>query len=82
MVLLAAALVLVAGVVFRWQAPVVLGALALAIVAVAQLAPYAVGLPRWLTFGAVGLALLVLGARYEQRRRNARRAARWVAARH
>ncbi|MET0695131.1 MAG: hypothetical protein ABWY56_14450, partial [Propionibacteriaceae bacterium] len=62
--------------------PVVIGTVALLIVAVAQLAPYAVGLPRWLTFGTVGLALLVLGARYEQRRRNARQAAHWVATLH
>ncbi|MET0694921.1 MAG: hypothetical protein ABWY56_13390, partial [Propionibacteriaceae bacterium] len=56
LVLVAAALVLVAGVALRWQSPVVIGTVALLIVAVAQLAPYAVGLPRWLTFGTVGLA--------------------------
>lgn len=80
LVLLAGAAVLVAGVLLRWQAPVVTAAVALVIVSVAQLAPYAVGLPRWLTFGSVGLVLLVLGARYEQRRRNALQAARWVTA--
>jgi len=52
---------------------------ALVIVSVSQLGPYAVGLPRWLSFGVVGLALLLLGARYEQRRRNARQAAQWMA---
>ena len=80
LVLLAGAAVLVGGVRLRWQAPVLTAVVALGIVSVAQLAPYAVGLPRWLTFGTVGLILLVLGARYEQRRRNALFAARWVAA--
>jgi hypothetical protein len=80
LVLLAGAAVLVGGVLLRWQAPVVTAVLALTIVSVAQLAPYAVGLPRWLSFGTVGLVLLVLGARYEQRRSNALQAARWVTA--
>jgi hypothetical protein len=80
LVLLAAAAVLVGGVLLRWQAPVLTAVVALVLVSVAQLAPYAVGLPRWLTFGSVGLVLLVLGARYEQRRRNALQAARWVTA--
>lgn len=48
-------------------------------VAVAQLAPYAAGVPRWLSFGAVGAVLLVLGLRYERRRRDARQAAHRVA---
>lgn len=82
LVLTVAAAALVAGVGARWQAPVLTGSLALVVVAVSQLGPYAVGLPRWLTFGTVGLVLLVLGARYEQRRRNVRQAARWMAALH
>lgn len=77
-----AAAVLVGGVVVRWQSPVVIGALGLLIVSVSQLAPYAVGLPRWLTFGTLGLALLVLGARYERRRRNLQQVTRWVSALH
>lgn len=80
LVLAAGAAVLLLGVSRRWQAPLVIGSLGLAVVAVSQLAPWAVGLPRWLSFGTVGLVLLVLGARYEERRRNARRAVDWVAA--
>ena len=79
-VLAVGAFVLVAGVMTRWQSPVVVGSVTVLIVTVAQLAPYADSLPRWLTFGTLGLLLLVLGARYEQRRQNARQAARWVAA--
>jgi hypothetical protein len=78
-VLAVAAAVMVAGITFRWQAPFLSGALAASVVAVAQLAPYAVGVPRWVSFGAVGVVLLVLGFRYEQRRQNASHAARWVA---
>jgi hypothetical protein len=79
-VLAVATFVLVAGVMTRWQSPVVVGSVTILIVTVAQLAPYADGLPRWLTFGSLGLLLLILGARYEQRRQNARQAAHWVAA--
>ncbi|MGI3785977.1 MAG: hypothetical protein ACRYG2_34970, partial [Janthinobacterium lividum] len=53
------------------------------LVAVAQLAPYAVGVLRWAGFGAVGAVgatLLVLGLRYEQRRRDATSVVGWVAA--
>lgn len=79
-VLVIAAAVMVAGIALRWQSPFLSGALAACVVAVAQLAPYAVGVPRWVSFGAVGVALLVLGSRYEQRRRNASQAVRWVVA--
>ena len=80
LVLAAAAAVMVLGIRLRWQAPFLSGALAACVVSVAQLAPYAVGVPRWVSFGAVGATLLVLGFRYEQRRRNATSAAHWVAA--
>lgn len=80
LLLAVSAAVLVGGIVLRWQAPVVMGAVAIDVVAVSQLAPYAVGLPRWLTLGTVGLMLLAVGARYEQRLHNARDAGRWVRA--
>jgi len=79
-VLAVATAVMVVGIHFRWQAPFLTGAFAACVVAVAQLAPYAVGVPRWVSLGAVGVVLLVLGLRYEQRRRNATHAVRWVAA--
>ncbi len=80
LVLAVGAAVVLLGVARGRQAPVIIGGLALALVAVSQLAPWAVGLPRWLSFGSVGLLLLLLGARYEQRRRNARSAVAWMAA--
>ncbi|MCW1099757.1 hypothetical protein OJ963_38810 [Streptomyces sp. RS2] len=61
----------------RLQAPLVLGAGALALVALHELAPYltqVVGaLPRWVPPALAGLVLLVLGATYEHRLRDARR---------
>jgi len=79
-VLLAAVLAAFAGTWLRWQAPVVTGSLAAVVVAFSQLAPYAVGLPRWISLGLAGALLLALGARYEQRRRDARTATEWLAA--
>ncbi len=74
--------VLLGGVAKRWQAPTLSGALAVALVAFSQLAPYAVGLPRWLTLGLTGALLLAVGARYEQRRADLLRGTRWMAGLH
>ncbi|MEU7554136.1 hypothetical protein AB0B01_17655 [Streptomyces sp. NPDC044571] len=61
----------------RLQAPLVLGGAALAAVAVHELAPYVVqvvgALPRWLPPALAGLLLLLVGATYEKRLRDARR---------
>jgi len=66
-------LVLVFGAARRRQAPVVVGALVLAIVAFYELARYWDELPRWLPMGIGGLILIGLGATYERRRRDLRR---------
>jgi hypothetical protein len=69
-----AALVVVSGMARRLQAPVVLGATALATLAMVQLAPWALrsaaGLPRWVALATVGTLLLALGATYERRLRD------------
>ncbi|MFF6974656.1 SCO7613 C-terminal domain-containing membrane protein [Streptomyces tsukubensis] len=61
----------------RLQAPLVLGGIVLALVALHELAPYVVQmvgvLPRWLPPALAGLLLLTVGATYEQRLRDARR---------
>ncbi|MFK0220461.1 SCO7613 C-terminal domain-containing membrane protein [Streptomyces vinaceus] len=61
----------------RLQAPLLLGGATLAAVALHELAPYAVqvadALPRWLPPALAGLLLLVVGATYEKRLRDARR---------
>lgn len=73
----AALLVTLLGARHRLQAPLALGGLTLALVALHELAPYVVqvvgALPRWLPPAAAGMLLLTLGATYEQRLRNARR---------
>ena len=77
-----AAAVLAAGVARRLQAPLVLGAAVLAIDALVQLAPYLAAaydaVPRWVTIGVLGLALLGAGATYEQRVRDLQRVGRRV----
>lgn len=82
LLLAVSAALLLVGVWKRWQALVVVPAAAVVVVVLSQLAPYAVGLPRWLSLGAVGALLLAVGVRYEARRRNAVAAFRWLRALH
>jgi hypothetical protein len=80
---LTALAVLAVGVARRLQAPLILGGLVLAVDAVVQLAPYLVvaydAVPRWVTIGLIGLALVGAGATYEQRVRDLQRVGRHVA---
>jgi hypothetical protein len=78
LVIAAAAALTVAGTVLHRQAPFVIGAGVLLLVAVGRLGPYAPLLPRWVTLGTAGLLLLVVGATYERRRQQAREAVAWV----
>lgn len=66
----ASAAVLLAGVAQRLRAPLLLGGGVLAVDAVHLLAPYAAALPRWMPLATLGLGLVLLGATYEQRRRD------------
>ena len=65
--------VLLAGLRERLQAPLTVGAVALALDALNELAPVAARLPRWATIGAVGLAVIAVGVTYEDRRRDVER---------
>lgn len=78
-VVAAAAALTVAGTLTHRQAPFVVGACALLVVVLGRLAPYAPLVPRWVTLATAGLLLLVVGATYERRRRQAREAVAWVA---
>ncbi|WP_326764574.1 hypothetical protein OG978_08270 [Streptomyces sp. NBC_01591] len=73
----AALVITLAGARLRLQALLLLGGAVLAMDAVHELAPYVVqvvgALPRWLPPALAGLLLLVVGATYEQRLRDARR---------
>ncbi len=66
------------GLALRWQAPFVLGGGALLLVAVVELAPYGLAVPRWVLIGVAGLVLLVGGITWEDRVRDGRAAARFV----
>jgi hypothetical protein len=63
--------VLLIGVAGRSQAPLVAGAATLAVLAIDLLAPYASAVPRWTALAAAGTLLVVVGATFEQRRRDA-----------
>ncbi|MGW1406922.1 SCO7613 C-terminal domain-containing membrane protein [Streptomyces sp. NPDC002403] len=73
----AALVITLAGARLRLQALLLLGGAVLALDAVHELAPYVVqvvgALPRWLPPALAGVLLLVVGATYEQRLRDARR---------
>ena len=64
--------VLLAGVATRWAAPLLVGGGVLAVLALVNLAPYAVAVPQWVLFALVGAALLYLGVTWERRLRDAR----------
>ena len=75
-----AALALVlAGAALRWSAPLLSGAVTLGVLALRQLGPLAVAVPRWSLLGAAGLLLFAVGITWEQRRRDLTVAARYVA---
>jgi hypothetical protein len=75
----AGVLVLAAGVQQRLAAPFVLGATTTGLLALRHLEPYADAVPRWISLGTVGLALLVVGVTWESRRRNLVTAGRYLA---
>jgi hypothetical protein len=64
----AAATAMLIGAHVRRQAPLTIGAAALVVLGIEQLGPVVQQLPRWVTFAAVGMVLLVVGASYERRR--------------
>ena len=77
----AACLILaVGGAAMRWSAPLVVGAVVGALLVLRELAPYAAQSPTWLTIGASGMLLLVVGVTWESRMSDVRRASRYVAA--
>ncbi|MDI2125636.1 SCO7613 C-terminal domain-containing membrane protein [Yinghuangia seranimata] len=75
---------LLAGGRFRLQAPLVMGAATLSVVAVFQLSTPVLAayhaLPRWAVFAGAGVALILLGWGYERRLRNLARLGRSVRA--
>ena len=68
-----------AGVVLRWSAPVVVGAVVGGTLVLRELAPYAADLPSWVVIGLSGTVLLVVGVTWESRMRDVRTTTRYVA---
>ncbi len=68
--LVAGAVVLAIGAVTRRRAAVDVGVAVVVLLGLRQLGPVVGGLPNWATLGATGLALLAVGATFEQRRRD------------
>ena len=66
--------VVIAGAVWRLQAPLCLGAAALLALAVDQWGAEIVRMPRWITVGVAGVLLMWIGATFEARRRDWHRA--------
>lgn len=77
LVTVTAMLVLVVGLWRRWQAPVALGALVLAVVAVNQGGPLVAELPTFVLLVAAGAVLLALGVAFEHAVNTGRRGAAW-----
>ena len=63
--------VTIVGAALRMQAPLMVGAVSAAVIAVDQLFPVVEQFPRWVVIGTAGIVLLVVGATFEQRRRQA-----------
>jgi len=76
----AGVLALGAGIAQRLAAPFVFGAVTTGVLALRHLEPVAEAVPRWITLGGVGLALLLVGVTWEARRRNLDDARRYLTA--
>jgi hypothetical protein len=79
LVIAVSSLLIIAGLQLRWRALILPAAWCLGAVVLVQLAPYAVGAPRWLTLGGVGAVLVAAGARYERRLHDVRTMHAWLA---
>ncbi len=73
-------LVLAAGVQYRLAVPFVLGAGTTALLALRHLEPIADAVPRWISLGTLGVALLIVGITWEARRSNLDTARRYLTA--
>ena len=77
---LACLALVLAGVVLRWSAPLVVGGAVGALLVLREVAPYAAVVPTWLVIGLSGTVLTVVGITWESRMRDVRRATRYLAA--
>ena len=75
---IAAVAVLALGAVLRWRVPFVVGAVLTAVLVVRWAGPFVGDLPRWIPLGVVGVALVLAGATWEARVRDARAVVAYV----
>ena len=68
------------GLVRRWRAPFVGGAVTASLLVLANIGPWAMALPRWMIIAALGAVALAIGATWESRVRDGRAAASYVSA--
>jgi hypothetical protein len=68
------------GLIRRWRAPFLGGVVVTLLLVLANIGPWALGLPRWLLIAALGAAAIGIGATWESRVRNGRSAASYVSA--
>lgn len=66
------------GVAQRWSAPFLAGSAALAVLALRHLEPVAEAVPRWVSFGILGIALLLVAVTWEARRQDLATAGRYL----
>lgn len=74
--LVAGAVLLTVGATWRRRAPIDVGAAAVVALGLQALLPYADDIPRWISLGTVGAVLVLLGATFEDRRRDLHEAKR------
>ena len=74
--LAAGAVLLGLGAMLRRRAPIDVGAAAVVVLGLQALLPYADDIPRWISLGTVGAVLVLLGATFEERRRDLHEAKR------
>jgi hypothetical protein len=73
------AVALTVGLVRLWGALFAAGAATIGVLAIRHLSPVVDAVPRWISLGSVGLALLLVGVTWEQRRRDVTAAGRYLA---
>lgn len=76
----AALLMVLAGVRQGWRLPFMAGSVVLALLAVANIGPYAWAVPRWVLIAGAGALLLAVGVTWEDRVRDGRKLATYVRA--
>lgn len=71
-------LLIMVGVRFRWTAPIIIGSVVGALLALYELVPYLTAIPPWIAIGLAGALLTTVGVTWESRMRNLRTAGAYL----